>query len=147
MIANNFHLENNCAILSITGYPENTFPTILDMAKQNSNLKVYTLHNYSYVGMNLVYNLKTQPNWFLNHQVQIYDLGLSYQQPMNMENLFIRKDSDSQKRELLFEVRQYLSSLAVEWLENGYYLELESFSLKFLLRLVKQGINQTIKTP
>ena len=25
LIANNFHLENNCAILSITGYPENTF--------------------------------------------------------------------------------------------------------------------------
>ena len=143
LIANNFHLENNCAILSITGYPENTFQTILDMARQNPNLKVYALHNCSASGMNLVYNLKTRPNWFINYQIQIYDLGLSYQQVMKMPNAFIRKDIDSQKKELPFEVRQNLSSEAIKWLENGYYLELESFSPKFLLKVVKQGITQT----
>ncbi len=145
LIANNFHLENNCAILSINGYPENTFQTILDMAKQNRNLKVYALHDCSASGMNLVYNLKTRPNWFLNSQVQIYDLGLSYQQVMKMPNAFVRKDSNSQNRKLPFEVRQNLSSEAVKWLEDGYYVELESFSPKFLLKVVKQGITQTIK--
>ena len=143
LIANNFHLENNCAILSITGYPENTFQTILDMARQNPNLKVYALHDCSASGMNLVYNLQTRPNWFLNYQIQIYDLGLSYQQVMKMPNAFIKKDIDSQKRELPFEVRQNLSSEAIKWLESGYYVELESFSPKFLLKVVKQGITQT----
>lgn len=143
LIANNFHLENNCAILSITGYPENTFQTILDIARQNPNLKVYALHDCSASGIELVYNLQTRPNWFLNHQVQIYDLGLSYQQVMKMENPFIRKDSNSQNIKLPFEVRQNLSSEAVKWLENTYYVELESFSPKFLLKVVKQGITQT----
>ncbi|HAC64508.1 MAG TPA: hypothetical protein DCF68_13455 [Cyanothece sp. UBA12306] len=143
LIANNFHLENNCAILSITGYPENTFQTVLDMAKQNPNLKVYAIHDCSFSGMNLVYNLQTRPNWFLNYQIQLYDLGLSYQQVMEMPNAFVRKDSNYQKIELPFEVRQKLSSEAVKWLESGYYVELESFSPKYLLKVLKQGINQT----
>ena len=66
---------------------------------------------------------------------------------MKMGNPFVRKDIDSQKRELPFEVRQNLSSSAVEYLENGYYVELESFSPKFLLRVVKQGITQTTQAP
>ncbi len=140
LIANNFHLENNCAILSITGYPENTFQTILNMARQNPNLKVYGLHDCSASGMNLVYNLQTQPNWFLNYQVQIYDLWLSYEQVMKMPNTFVRKDSNSQKIELPLEVPQNLSSEEIKWLEKGYYIELESFSPKFLLKVVKKGI-------
>jgi len=139
-ITNNFHLENNCAILSITGYPQSTFQTILNMARQNPYLKVYALHDCSASGMNLVYNLQTQPNWFLNYQIPIYDLGLSYQQVMKIPNAFVRKDSNSQNRELPFEVRQNLSSKAIKWLENGYYLELESFSPKFLLKVIKKGI-------
>ncbi len=62
---------------------------------------------------------------------------------MKMPNAFVRKDSNFQKRELPFEVRQNLSSEAVKWLESGYYVELESFSPKFLLKVVKQGITQT----
>ena len=43
-------------------------------------------------------------------------------------------------------MRQNLSSSAFEWLEGGYYVELESFSPKVLLKVVKQKINETIKT-
>ncbi|MGB3641516.1 MAG: hypothetical protein WBA39_28650, partial [Rivularia sp. (in: cyanobacteria)] len=31
LIANNFHFENNCAVLSITGYPQNIFSTVMEM--------------------------------------------------------------------------------------------------------------------
>ena len=109
LLANNFHLENNCAILSRTGYPENIFQTILDMAKQNPNLKVYALHDCSFRGISLVYNLKNRPNWFLNSNLQIYDLGLSYHQVMKIPNAFIRKDLIEEERQLPFEVRQNLS--------------------------------------
>ena len=33
LLANNFHFENNCAILSIEGYPPNVFETVRAMLK------------------------------------------------------------------------------------------------------------------
>jgi hypothetical protein len=143
LIANNFHLEHNCAILSITGYPENIFQTILDMAKQNPNLKVYALHDCSSRGISLINSLRTSANWFLNSSVQIYDLGLSYAQIMKIPNAFIIKGSKSEQTQLPFEVRQNLASEEIQWFENGHYVELESFSPKFLLKVVKKGISQT----
>ncbi|MBC6422540.1 MAG: hypothetical protein GDA38_14165 [Hormoscilla sp. SP12CHS1] len=49
LIANNFHFENNCAVLSITGYPQSIFSTVLEMLRRNQELKVYTLHDASAV--------------------------------------------------------------------------------------------------
>jgi hypothetical protein len=40
LIANNFHFENNCAILSITGYPQGIFETMMQMLRRNPDLKV-----------------------------------------------------------------------------------------------------------
>lgn len=143
LITNNFHLENNCAILSFNGYPQNIFQTVLNMAKQNSNLKVYALHNCSFKGISLVHYLRTRPNWFLNCQVQIYDLGLSYQQVMKLPNAFLRQYLIPKERQLPFEVRENLSPEEIKWFEAGNYVELESFSPKFLLKVVKKGIIKT----
>ncbi|MGB3640647.1 MAG: hypothetical protein WBA39_24190, partial [Rivularia sp. (in: cyanobacteria)] len=73
LIANNFHFENNCAVLSITGYPQNIFSTVMEMLRRNPNLKVYALHDASPRGVNLINHLRTSPNWFLNTDVAIYD--------------------------------------------------------------------------
>ena len=35
LVANNFHFENNCAVLSIDGYPRGPFETIRKMLKRN----------------------------------------------------------------------------------------------------------------
>jgi lysylphosphatidylglycerol synthetase-like protein (DUF2156 family) len=45
LIANNFHFENNCAILSITGYPQSIFNTTVQMLRRNPHLKVYGLQS------------------------------------------------------------------------------------------------------
>ncbi|MFN4953145.1 MAG: hypothetical protein ACK5F3_03435, partial [Aphanizomenon sp.] len=47
LIANNFHFENNCAILSITGYPQSIFNTTMEMLRRNPDLKVYAIHDCS----------------------------------------------------------------------------------------------------
>ena len=47
LIANNFHFENNCAVLSITGYPQSIFDTTMEMLRRNPDLKVYALHDCS----------------------------------------------------------------------------------------------------
>lgn len=54
LISNHFHLQNNCAILSINGYPKNAFDSILNMALRNPNLIVYVVHNASPRGTRLI---------------------------------------------------------------------------------------------
>ena len=38
LIRNNFHFENNCAVLSIDGYPQSIFNTVMEMLQRNPDL-------------------------------------------------------------------------------------------------------------
>ncbi|MEO1378121.1 MAG: hypothetical protein AAFW70_28380 [Cyanobacteria bacterium J06635_10] len=142
LIANNFHFENNCAVLSITGYPENIFDTVMEMLRRNPDLQVYALHNASLRGVTLVNHLRTSPNWFLNTDVTIYDLGLLPRQLMNNSKAFIQAHEEYARdaRNLSQDVRRDLTEAEIEWLESGKFVELESFTPKRLLRVVTQGI-------
>ncbi|MGD1911089.1 MAG: hypothetical protein ACFB2X_09605 [Rivularia sp. (in: cyanobacteria)] len=142
LIANNFHFENNCAVLSITGYPENIFDTVMEMLRRNPDLQVYALHNASPRGVTLVNHLRTSPNWFLNTNVTIYDLGLLPRQLMNNSKVFIQASEEYARdaRNLSIDVKRDLTAAEIEWLESGKFVELESFTPKRLLRVVTQGI-------
>lgn len=143
LVANNFHFENNCAVLSITGYPQNIFSTVLEMLRRNPDLKVYALHDASPKGVGLVNRLRTNPNWFKDSNVTIYDLGLLPRQILaSRNNIFACNDDESrqQARQMAAEVRQDLSAEELKWLELGNYVELESFSPRKLLQVVTQGI-------
>ncbi|MEM9927362.1 MAG: hypothetical protein AAF915_27090 [Cyanobacteria bacterium P01_D01_bin.50] len=142
LIANNFHFENNCAILSITGYPENIFDTVMEMLRRNPNLQVYALHNASPRGVTLVNHLRTSPNWFLNSDIMIYDLGLLPRQLIKNSQAFIEISQEyaSDAKNLPQDVRRDLTEAEIEWLESGKFVELESFTPKRLLRVVTQGI-------
>ena len=76
LIANNFHFENNCAILSITGYPQSIFNTTMEMLRRNPDLKVYAIHDCSPKGVSLINHLRTSERWFLNSNVTIIDIGI-----------------------------------------------------------------------
>lgn len=145
LIANNFHLENNCAVLSITGYPQSIFTTVMQMLSRNPNLKVYALHNASPRGVSLVYTLRSSPHWFQNTSIVIYDLGLLPRQLFARRNLFIQASEESaqQARQLPPEVRQSLASRELAWLETGNFVELESFSPQIIIQVLNQGIVQS----
>jgi hypothetical protein len=142
LIANNFHFENNCAVLSITGYPKSIFNTVLDMLRRNPELKVYALHDASPRGVSLVHHLRTSSNWFQNSSVTIYDLGLSPRQILASRSMFILSSNESaqQAKQMPTQVRQDLSAEEVKWLEFGNFVELESFSPQRLMQVVTQGI-------
>ncbi len=57
LIANNLHFENNCAILSVTGYPQSIFATVMEMLRRNPELSVYALHDASCNGVCLIHTL------------------------------------------------------------------------------------------
>ena len=75
LLANNFHFENNCAVLSIDGYPEAQFETVRAMLKRNPRLRVYALHDATPEGCRLAHTLATESAWFKG-QARVTDVGL-----------------------------------------------------------------------
>lgn len=145
LISNNFHLQNNCAILSINGYPTNVFDTILNMARRNPNLIVYVIHNASPRGIRLIDNLKSSQQWFARENVTILDLGIAPRQVLKNPQFFTKQSSSfaNEARQLSPAITNNLSSEEITWLNRGNYVELESFSPQKLLRILAKGICQT----
>jgi len=95
LIANNFHFENNCAVLSIAGYPQSIFSTVLEMLGRNQSLKVYALHDATPDGISLRHHLGSSPDWFANSNVAIYDLGLLPRHVLKSKNISVRNSKES----------------------------------------------------
>ncbi|HEY9630039.1 MAG TPA: MFS transporter permease [Coleofasciculaceae cyanobacterium] len=145
LIANNVHFENNCAILSINGYPQSIFDTVMEMLRRNADLKVYVLHDASPAGVSLVHQLRSSPDWFANQPATIFDLGLSPRQILAGRDFFLQK-SDAIARsagQLPDAVRQSLTAQEQAWLDAGHFVELESFAPQRLLRVVNYGLAQS----
>ncbi len=142
LIANNFHFENNCAVLSVNGYPSSIFTTVLDMLHRNPQLKVYALHDASPAGVQLVHRLRTTPRWFAErHGVTIYDLGLLPRQVMK-RHVFVLQTTESARQvaALPEAARNSLQADEIKWLAEGKQVELESLAPLTLLKLLRDGI-------
>ena len=142
LIANNFHFENNCAILSITGYPQSIFDTTMGMLRRNPELKVYAFHNCSARGVGLVHQLKASAQWFQNSSVEIFDVGLLPRQVFPSKSMFIQNTADAAQaaEQMSPEVRSGLSNDERAWLEAGNVVELESFTPQQLIHILNRGI-------
>jgi hypothetical protein len=88
LIANNFHFENNCAVLSMDGYPEPLFDTVRSMLKRNPKLRVFALHDSSTPGCRIAYRLTHEKEWFAG-QGEVTDVGLRPSQADVFRGLFL----------------------------------------------------------
>ncbi|WOD39813.1 hypothetical protein [Nodosilinea sp. E11] len=143
LIANNIHFEHNCAVLSITGYPQTIFATTMAMLRRNPDLQVLALHNCSPRGVALMHELRTSPDWFAENTPMIVDLGLLPRQiEAARQQSYIQTSTDSAQAATTMsaEVRQSLSEAELQWLEAGYFVELESFTPQKLIQIVSRGI-------
>jgi DNA-directed RNA polymerase subunit RPC12/RpoP len=75
LVANRFHFEHNCAVLSRDGYPDGIADTVKTMLRRNPNLTVFALHDASPAGCMLPLHLR-EPAWFPDLSVRIVDVGL-----------------------------------------------------------------------
>lgn len=75
LLANNFHFENNCAVLSVNGYPKRSFETVKAMLKKNPRLTVYVLHDATHEGCRLAGTLASDPRWFKG-QARVVEVGM-----------------------------------------------------------------------
>ena len=147
LIANNFHFENNCAILSITGYPQSIFNTTMEMLRRNPDLKVYAIHDCSSKGVSLVHHLRTSEKWFLNSNVTIIDLGLLPRQIIASQGkMFIRYSSQlkHEAKKLSVDICQSLTADELAWLHTGNFVELESFTPQKLIQVLRHGISGSL---
>lgn len=143
LIANNIHFEHNCAVLSITGYPQTIFATTMAMLRRNPDLQVIALHNCSPQGVALIHELRTSPDWFAANTPVMFDLGLLPRQiEAARQQAYIQVSTDSAQaaQRLSSEVRQPLSETELQWLGAGYVVELESFTPQKLIQIVGRGI-------
>ena len=77
LIANNFHFENSCAVLSLDGYPEAVFEGLRSMLRRNESLSVYALHDASVEGCRLIHDLRRDTRWFHDTSATLYELGMT----------------------------------------------------------------------
>jgi hypothetical protein len=145
LIANNIHFEHNCAVLSISGYPQGIFATTMAMLRRNPDLQVIALHNCSPSGVALINQLRTSPDWYLDSAQVIFDLGILPRQiaaARGQAYIQVSADSAQDARVMPPEVIKQLSATELKWLEAGYFVDLESFAPQRLMQIVSQGIGR-----
>ena len=143
LIANNIHFEHNCAVLSISGYPQAIFATTMAMLRRNPDLQVIALHNCSPSGVALINQLRTSPDWYLDSGQVIFDLGMLPRQVAAARGhvyIQISEEFARYARSMPQKVRQSLTATELKWLEAGYFVNLESFTPQKLVQIVSQGI-------
>jgi hypothetical protein len=97
-LSNLFHFHYSCPVLGGSGYPEGIYEDMLRRLKQNPNLKIFLLHDYSPAGYAFVRRIKTDPKWFGGKQrYTIIDLGLNVGQKKLFKSMTLRQIDRNRK--------------------------------------------------
>ena len=88
LLANNFHFENNCAILAWKGYPPRAFETVKAMLQSNPRLTVYVLHDATQEGCLLAIELASSPAWFRG-RARVVEVGIRPAHARSLKGLWI----------------------------------------------------------
>lgn len=139
LIANNFHFENNSAVLSVDGYPQDIFETVMEMLRLNPELQVYAVHDASRRGVALPHILSTEPRWFAGTTVKIFDVGLLPRQIFSRP-VVVEKEKLHVSQTIPQAILATLQPEEVSWLAASNIVSLESFPPQTILRIVTRGI-------
>jgi hypothetical protein len=135
LVANRFHFEHNCAVLSRDGYPDGIAETVKTMLRRNPRLTVFALHDASPGGCLLPLTLR-EPEWFPEPSIRIVDLGL---RPETVRRLRIPALPGAPVQ-LPPRLAELLPAEDVAWLAQGHVGELAALRPAQVLRAAYQGI-------
>jgi hypothetical protein len=135
LVANNFHFENNCAVLSVGGYPPGPFETIRAMLRRNPRLQVLVLHDATVAGCRLAHQLATSPEWF-QHLPGVTDVGLRPSHAGPFKGLYLPSPSGP-----VF-AGDGITAQEAAWLSN-YALELAAIRPEQVLKRLFKALNRT----
>ncbi len=131
LLANNFHFENNCAVLSVDGYPRAAFDTVLAMLRRNPRLRIFALHDCTRDGCALARKLATDPKWFLGQRV--VDVGLRPVHARNLPNLLAASAAPA--------IALGISKEELDWLSR-YSAEIAALRPEQVLRRLFHAMNK-----
>lgn len=137
LVANNFHFENNCAVLAIGGYPPGPFETIRTMLKRNPKLQVFALHDADVPGCQLAHRLANDSEWFKG-QASVTDVGLRPRHAKPYRRLLVSVPTGG------VQAGQGISNDEVRWL-NEYALELAVIRPEQVLKRLFRAMNRKEK--
>ena len=145
LLKNNFHFENNCAVIAIDRYPQDIFAPIKEMLARTPDLKVFAVHDCSPQGLKMIRHLRTEKIWFPDLQIPIISAGILPRHIMDDPDRMLSQSAESIKssKQLPADLRNILDPAELEWLDTGYYLELESFPPQELIQILQRGINKS----
>jgi DNA-directed RNA polymerase subunit RPC12/RpoP len=133
LVANRFHFEHNCAVLSHDGYPDGIADTVKEMLRRNPRLTVFALHDATPGGCLLPITLG-EPEWFPG--ARIVDLGL---RPGMVRRLRIPALAGARVHPPA-RLAEILPAKDVAWLARGYTAELAALHPEQVLRAAYRGI-------
>lgn len=135
LVANRFHFENNCAILSADGgYPAaDRRDAIMTMLGRNPDLVVAYLHDASADGFTTAARFRTA-EWFGDRRIWIADIGLSPRQAW-AQKLFVEQSEKTQ-------TTTKLPSDELDWLNQGYKCSLSGIRPAKLLKTAYMGLTE-----
>lgn len=135
LVANRFHFEHNCAVLSVDGYPDGIADTVKEMLRRNLRLTVFALHDASVEGCHLPLVLRDAA-WFPDSWVRIVDLGLRPEIARRLRLPELHGPAVSRPPRLT----KMLSADEQKWFAAGHYSELAALRPAQLMRAVYKGI-------
>ena len=135
LLANNFHFENNCAVLSVDGYPPAIFEMVREMLRKNRRLHVFALHDASPTGCRLARRLAHDRHWFRDH-VGVVDVGLRPEQAKPFQGLL-------QSSETTVVEGEGISVADAAWLSR-YTLELAAVRPEQTLKRLYKAVNRKL---
>jgi len=135
LVANRFHFENNCAILSADGgYPaRERRDAIMTMLDRNPNLVVAYLHDASASAFAAAATLRSA-EWFGDRRVWIADIGLSPRQAWAQKLLVEHGENVG--------VASRLPADELDWLNQGYTCSLSGIRPAKLLKTAYMGLTE-----
>ena len=147
LLKNNFHFENNCAVMAIDRYPQNIFAPIKKMLDQTPDLKVFAFHDCSPQGLKMIRHLRTEKIWFPDLEIPIISAGILPRHIMDDPNRMVSQSVESIRlsNQLAPNLRNLLDPDELAWLDAGFYLELESFPPQELIQILQQAINKSYR--
>lgn len=96
LLANNFHVDNRCAVLTVGGEPSGVSEAVLAMLRRSEQLTVLALHDASVAGSTMASRLLFEDQWFrdlvADGTATVVDLGLRPDQAKQFRACFLRTD-------------------------------------------------------
>jgi hypothetical protein len=133
LLANNFHFENNCAVLAMNGYPLHAFDTVKKMLLRNPRLQVFALHDATQFGCRMAERLAKGEEWF-KRRARVIDVGLRPAQTLPLRKLCVRPTGP-------VAAGGGISALEARWL-SSYAVELAALPPEQILKRLFRAINK-----